>query len=301
MAHSAYREANRKYEEHDYEVAETLLLECLDAKFRESDCLNNLANAQCQSYLLSIHQYCAGETSTHQEIGEYKKAFKLYKRAIELNPSHFNAHFNLGLHLNSGPKHEDIMKAMKHLKAAALLCPKDSVAHYHLARCKEAMMDDDGATEDYTLAIQLDPSKPETLLARSSWYEVLGLRDQARIDLDTAVSLFPEMDAPYLERGKMKSEDGNLTGALIDFSKGLAKNPKSCPLYNHRSHVFSQLAKNCFIPDFENIMENEFMRLAEDDKRSGEYYFEHELSLDAIAEVSPDDPFIPDARLRQCE
>jgi tetratricopeptide (TPR) repeat protein len=296
MTHSAYTEANRKYQEHDYGVAETLLLKCLDAKFRESDCLNNLANTYCQSYLLSIHQYSTVETSTHQEIGEYKKAFKFYERAIELNPNHINANFNLGRHLLLRPNHEDKKKAMKYLKVAVLLCPKDSIALYHLARCKEAMMDDDGAIEDYTLAIQLDPSKPETLLARGSLYEVLGRREEARIDLDTAISLFPDMDAPYLERGKMKLDDGNLAGALIDFSKGLAINPESWPLYSHRSYVFSELAKNCSIPDSENVIENDFQQLAEEDKRHEKFHFEEEMSFDVL----PDDPFMPDTRLRQC-
>jgi tetratricopeptide (TPR) repeat protein len=289
--------ANQKYEAQDYREAEQLYLRGIELGIREDDCLNNLANTQCQSYLLSIHQYCAGETSTQQEIGEHKKAFNLYERAIELNPNHINANFNLGRHLSLSPNHEDKKKAMKYLKVAVLLCPEDSIARYYLARCKEAMMDDDGAIEDYTLAIQLDPSKPETLLARSSLYKVLGRKEQARIDLDTAVSLFPEMDTSYLERGKMKLDDENLEGALIDFSKGLAINSESWPLYSHRSYVFRQLAKNCSIPDSKNIIEKEFIVLAEEDKRNEKYYFEAEMSF----HVSPDDPFIPDLRLRQCE
>ena len=137
----------------------------------------------------------------------------------------------------------------------------------------------------------------QALLARASLYEVIGQREQARIDLDTAISLFPEMDVPYLERGKMKLDDGNLEGALIDFSTGLAINSESWPLYSHRSFVFSQLAKNCSIPDLESIMENEFTQLAEEDKRHEKFYFEDEMSFDVL----PDDPFKLDEGLRQCE
>ena len=174
------------------------------------------------------------------------------------------------------------------MKVAVLLCPEDSVARYYLGKCKESLIDDEGAIEDYTIAIQLDPSKPEALLARGSLYEALGQKEQAGIDFDTAVNLFPEMDSPYLERGKLKLEDGNLEGALIDFSKGLAINSRSWPLYSHRSCVFRQFA--------ERVSMEEFSVLAQVDKREEAHYFEtNDINMHSVTE------FVPDLRLRQCD
>lgn len=288
---SPFSIANKHYEQYDYQKATYLYAKCIETKFHESDCLNNLANTYCQSYLFSIHQYVQGVTQTHQQIGEYKKALNLYERAIEIEPNHFEAHFNLGVHLFR----MDFERAFSLLSKAVSLNPDDVIARFHLAKCKEELIGEDfidkeGAVEEYSLAIELDPTKLEPLLARASLYQMLNQYELARSDFDRAVDLFPEMDEAYLERGKVKLEDGNLEGALIDFSKGLSINSKSWPLYSHRSYVFNHLAKKVAI--------EEFSVLAQEDKKDSTYYFNVEQP-DCFDDNVQE--FVPDSRLRQCE
>lgn len=116
-------------------------------------------------------------------------------------------------------------------------------------------------------------------------------------DFDRAIDVCPNIEDAYLERGKLKLDDDNLGGALLDFSYGLSINSKSWGLYSHRANVFSQLAKSCSMKETSVDSENEFSLLGIEDRRSENFYFKEEMSGD----ISNDEPFVPHARLRQCK
>jgi len=81
----------------------------------------------------------------------------MYRKAIELDPSHAKAHNNLGLLLETVRKDYD--GAEKMYRKAIEVDPSHATAHLYLGNFLETMRkDDDGAEKMYRKAIELDPS-----------------------------------------------------------------------------------------------------------------------------------------------
>ncbi len=94
----------------------------------------------------------------YQDHNNLDKAIRDYTSITQLNPSHKNAHFNLGyihqIYLKIYPE------AAKHYTQAILADPKYAEAYYNRGLCLEAMGNYRDATSDFKTAITLRPSYP---------------------------------------------------------------------------------------------------------------------------------------------
>jgi tetratricopeptide (TPR) repeat protein len=94
-----------------------------------------------------------------------------YRRALELDPGHADAHVNLGRLL-----HEEgqIGAASEHYRRAAALAPDDATAHYNLGVSLEDQGDLAGATRAYLAAIAQDAACADAHFNLAGVYEKLG-------------------------------------------------------------------------------------------------------------------------------
>jgi lipoprotein NlpI len=83
------------------------------------------------------------------------------------------------------------------------------------------------SVSDYADAIRLSPQHLGAHIKRAAALESLGQTKQTLAAYDEAVSRFPNVLVVINERGKLKRSIGDLDGAVADFTRCLALDPKS--------------------------------------------------------------------------
>lgn len=77
-----------------------------------------------------------------------------------------------------------------------------------------------GAIEDYSKSLNLDPDNAETYNYRGTAYFRLGNYQKALLDFDRAIGLKPDLAVAYYNRGYVRQELGDKKGAIEDFRQG---------------------------------------------------------------------------------
>lgn len=86
--------------------------------------------------------------------GDAQKTFESYKKAVELDPDHFLAQFNLGIRYGKLPMN---LEAAKCFREAIRIKPKSPMVHYSLAVVSNLIGETDEAFKHYKEAIRINP------------------------------------------------------------------------------------------------------------------------------------------------
>ncbi|KMP11050.1 hypothetical protein UZ36_05665 [Candidatus Nitromaritima sp. SCGC AAA799-C22] len=86
--------------------------------------------------------------------GDPRACLESYKKAIEIDPDHFLAHFNLGIRYGKIPMN---IEAAKHFREALRLKPESPMVHYSLAVVCNLIGETDNAFHHYEEAIRINP------------------------------------------------------------------------------------------------------------------------------------------------
>jgi tetratricopeptide (TPR) repeat protein len=89
------------------------------------------------------------------------------------------------------------------------------------------------AVEDFTRALQLEPDEPAHYFARGRSYHYLDEDDSAIADFNQAVILAPEQVYCYVARGESLYVQGNYQAAIGDFGAAVRLNPRSAHYYHY--------------------------------------------------------------------
>ncbi len=91
-----------------------------------------------------------------QDINQIKDAVTIYERILKTNPSHYFSLYNLGaieFGINKNPK-----KALDYFTKAISVNPKYTEAYFARGVCYQELKDDNNATADYKMCLQLTPN-----------------------------------------------------------------------------------------------------------------------------------------------
>ena len=94
------------------------------------------------------------EGLTASKVGDPKTCLESYKKAVEINPDHFLAHFNLGIRYGKLPMN---IEAARHFREALRLKPESPMVHYSLAIVCNLIGETDNACRHYKEAIRINP------------------------------------------------------------------------------------------------------------------------------------------------
>jgi len=156
-----------------------------------------------------------------------------YNRAIELDPKNASAFNNRG---NIKKAKGDLDGAIADFNSAIELNDKLAIAYKNRGEAKQAKGDAAGAKEDLKRAGELDP-------------ELMSKESVADSSSNRAASASPAPSSPgtagpnlkqaerYYESGLKKQHEGDLDGAIADYSRAIKLNPNYTEAYNNRGNL----------------------------------------------------------------
>ena len=108
------------------------------------------------------------EGLTASKLGDPRACLGSYKKAVEVDPAQFLAHFNLGVRYGKLPMN---IEAARHFREALRLKPESPMVHYSLAVVCNLIGETDDAFHHYNEAIRLNPefAKAHSNLAMLSY------------------------------------------------------------------------------------------------------------------------------------
>ncbi len=119
---------------------------------------------------------------------QYRKAIAMYRRALEIDSTHNNTHFNIGAcyeYMEMYPR------ALEEYNLELTVDPRDSDVSYRVGRVLVKMKRYKAAIDELTKALRED-EKPAVFYYRGVALEKLGNIGKARLDYLEALSLDPE-------------------------------------------------------------------------------------------------------------
>ncbi len=100
-----------------------------------------------------------------------------------------------------------------------------------------------GAIEDYTQAIRLDPNYAKAYHGRGIARYDLGDLQEAMADYNQAIRLDPNYAPAYNNRGTARDDLGDLQEAIADYTQAIRLDPNSALAYYNRGLVYKQQGK----------------------------------------------------------
>ncbi len=111
------------------------------------------------------------------------------------------------------------------------------------------------SANDHAEAIRLSPQHLGSHIKRAEALASLGQTKESLAAYDQAVSRFPNVLAVVNDRGKLKRSLGDLNGAIVDFTRGLAIDPAYAVCYVNRGLcLFEQNSSQAAEGDFSEAL-----------------------------------------------
>ena len=82
------------------------------------------------------------------------------------------------------------------------------------------------AYEDFSRAIDIDPTRPDAYVGRANTLSTLGRYEEALPDYNRAIEIDPELANAYANRGSAHSQTGQYEKAIADYEKAMELDPK---------------------------------------------------------------------------
>jgi tetratricopeptide (TPR) repeat protein/S1-C subfamily serine protease len=183
-----------------------------------------------------------GKALSLGHLGKYQLAENAIDRAIAAIPANERKTYYYfwgyqGLIANDLEKYD---KAIRSLDTAIQLESNDLKFLNQKAYVLEGIKQHDKSIAIYSEIIQKQPEGyvyNNRGLAKSN----LGNKQGAILDYDRAIAINPKLVLAYNNRGNAKSDLGNNQGAILDYDRAIAINPKDAMAYSNRGVVKSDL------------------------------------------------------------
>lgn len=188
--------------------------------------------------------YYLHKATEYEKKNDYIKAIKYYQKAIEVEPQHLIAHYNLGecyysLWKACGNSYYEQLIARKFLLKAEdeyirvnNLNPRISVVYFKLARISTIKGKTDQAIEYYNEGLKISPNNVVMLFNLASLYEDSGEIELAKIYYKKCIKEDKKFSHAYNNLGLLYEKEGDYNKALKMYKKSLKYDSK---------HVYSQI------------------------------------------------------------
>lgn len=119
--------------------------------------------------------------------------------------------------------------------------PNIALGYFLRASLKFDMADFEGAIQDYTNSIAIDPDNSGSYINRANCWKFLGKNYMALDDYTDAIKIDPNIAAYYYNRGSIKFDLSDFRGAIQDYSDAIELDSKFTNAYFNRGAAKSHL------------------------------------------------------------
>jgi predicted TPR repeat methyltransferase len=158
-----------------------------------------------------------------------------YRSAIAIDPGLEFAHFNLGLALLAG---DDAEAAAESFRKARALNPRDPDYALNLGLALQRLGDSRGALSAYEQAIRLNPNFAPAHNCLGILLKDTGRHDEAIAAYGRAIQSAPGFADADFNLGNALEEAGRLEEALSSYQSAIAKRPDFAKAYNNLGNVY---------------------------------------------------------------
>ena len=187
----------------------------------------------------TVNQILQQAIASHKE-GKIEEAEKSYKKAIELKPDYAEAHYNLGVILQSLGRFDETEKSYK---KAIELKPDFPEAHYNLGVTLQNLGRLDEAETSLKKAIELKPDFPEAHNNLGNTLFELSKIDEAETSLKKAIELKPDYAEAHYNLGVTLQNLGRLDEAEKSYKKAIELKPDYAEAHNNLGATLLELGK----------------------------------------------------------
>jgi protein O-mannosyl-transferase len=176
---------------------------------------------------------------TFKQIHIWKNSFTLWTYAIETEPGKASvAYKNRGVYYYERGEFD---RAIEDYTKAIDLDPSYIHAYNNrgLAFCRIGRLD--RAFADFNKALAINPTHFEALVNRGLAFDQAGQPEKAIEDYDAAIALSPSNHDVYNYRGIALDEIGRLDKAIADYDTALTLNPAFSDAYKNRAAAFVKM------------------------------------------------------------
>jgi tetratricopeptide (TPR) repeat protein len=190
------------------------------------------------------------------EIGDCANAIVAYDRALNTDNRCVDAFCGRG---NARRYQGDYSGSWDDFNTAVQLAPNLGIAYIGraLATCFGAQPDPN-ATNDFQQGqnLLIHPANAIEYVMRGTAKAQLRDHQGAIDDYTTAIELNPRLVLAYNNRGNLRQHFGDIDGAIADFTKVLEINPQSPIAYNNRAIIYTQIGEfTAAIADYDRAIE----------------------------------------------
>ena len=164
------------------------------------------------------------------EQKKYDEAIDAFKKALEINTNHYDAHYGLGVVYYAKGM---IDESLTELKRAVELNPEEPKARYNIAFAYMAKQMTMEAIQEYKTAIDLFSLKKdvkkeaEAHLYLSVAYSLMENHDEALLACKKAIELNPELEDGHYFMGVCYYKNNMYDEAIAALKKTIVLNPKA--------------------------------------------------------------------------
>ena len=199
IAEDYYRQAQRKWQQHDWRAV-----------------IDHADEAIKQAPQFTAPYVLRGRAS--EKLGRRQQALQDYKLATSQSQQCREAFFYLGEFLRKAGNRKE---AMANYQQAVKIDPTYAAPYYPMGIISEEQRQLDAALHNFTLAIALSPDNAQAYSSRGIVYMRNGLREKALQDLNRAIELEPTLKEAYNDRGNVYKENQEYAKAIADYSQAI--------------------------------------------------------------------------------
>lgn len=236
-------EANRAREEQRIDESIAILNECLTAelsRLARTWLLLGLAHYEKEEYGQATANYTkaidvapdyavayANRGLSHAMSSNFEAAISDFDRAIELRPEYVKAHYFRGYTHHVAGMYDHAVADYTHALENAAEAPRETRAliHYRRGLALKHKSDLEAVLDDYSRAIEIDPSLADAWFSRALIYQQDKDYDKAISDYSRVIELEPDNARAHYNRGLLYDKTDADHRAITDYKEALSLEP----------------------------------------------------------------------------
>jgi tetratricopeptide (TPR) repeat protein len=189
-----------------------------------------------------VDAYC-GRGNARRYLGDYAGSWTDFNTAIQLDPGQGVAYIGRALATCFGHRPDGTASTDFQQGQDLLTQPINAIEYVMRGTAKAQLHDNQGAIDDYTLAIDLNPRLVLAYNNRGNLRQHFGDIDGAIADFSNVLTINPQSPIAYNNRAIIYTQTGQFSAAIADYQKAIELQPEFVSVYNNQGNAYCQMGE----------------------------------------------------------